>query len=821
MFAAAHQLHHLWQNSSDQMDSGKVFNVGVIGYGLSAKIFHIPFIAATPQLRLHAIVQRSPTKANSAPEDHPGARHYEDVEELLSDTDVDLVVVTTPPDSHFDLTKAALQAGKHVLTEKPFVPTAAEADQLIALAREKKLLLCVYQNRRWDGDFLTVRRLLANQTLGRIVDFDSHFDRYRPNAPVASWKGDLNTASGGGAVFDLGSHLVDQIYILFGMPRSVHGRLLSQRRGCLDVVSPDSMTAELTYANGMLAHVRTSVLSPETSQLRFWIRGERGSFRKLDLDPQEDQLKAGIKPTDHDFGCEDPHKMRLVLVGDDGVGREADMQVVEAKTYRDFYASLGRALQSGCEDDLPVKAEEVRHVLRILEAIVEKSLPGWPYYPPNDDCTEFRNCFKPTFFASEAERMALNPEVRSPSDYAVGRRNQLGRYLLHFLAFLTYTSFIFFYYIEIEKFLSSCCGVTDVAVTDVAVTDEAAAHFRKKQNASSSESVPKPEESELSLGITWPEGIFLTCIVCLIAQAFPSVRSARELMERSNAICFDLAYAFLKCCDGGTQPVIFECLALLAAFPVVLLEELRMNTCEPNVTGYCKEAGRKMCLLRHGIYNGSSVGSTMMTGGSVRSRTDNTAESSGSMLRPQFEQVDYFYEIFVLQLHMDYDAHDMRVNRPPSMANHIICNLNSHIDQFWQHGGANSRIAIMREQAEVLCSLIYSTRPLSKHEVSPVIFQRATSVMTVLVALNIPYQRASWFYVGPTTYICTFLKIVLVSALSAALTSLVHELHLMWDPFGKAIINKYGWTARNAMAIDNLVHDFYEDNDNIVRPHGF
>ncbi|RDA88799.1 hypothetical protein CP532_5527 [Ophiocordyceps camponoti-leonardi (nom. inval.)] len=355
------------------MDSGKVFNVGIVGYGLSAKIFHIPFIVATPQLRLHAIVQRSPTEGNSAPDDYPETRHYKDADGLLTDADVDLVVVTTPPDSHFGLTKAALRAGKHVLTEKPFVPTAAEADQLIALAREKKLLLCVYQNRRWDGDFLTVRHLLANQTLGRIVDFDSHFDRYRPNALVGNWKGDLDLASGGGAVFDLGSHLVDQIYMLFGMPRSVHGRLRSQRRGCLDVVGPDSMTAELTYADGMLAHVRTSVLSPETSQLRFWIRGERGSFRKLDLDPQEDQLKAGTKPTDHDFGREDPGKMRLVLVGENGVGREADMPVVEAKTYLDFYAALARALESGCEDDLPVRAEEVRHVLRILEAIVESA----------------------------------------------------------------------------------------------------------------------------------------------------------------------------------------------------------------------------------------------------------------------------------------------------------------------------------------------------------------------------------------------------------------------------------------------------------------
>lgn len=357
------------------MEGGVIFNVGIIGYGASAKIFHIPFIAVTPQLRLAAIVQRAPSEDSSASRHHPHLRHYNRVQELLADADIDLVIVTTPPDSHSALTKAALEAGKHVLTEKPFVPTAAEADQLATLARDKKRLLCVYQNRRWDADFLTVQHLIAHQTLGRIVDFDSHFDRYRPVAP-ADWKGELELASGGGAVFDLGSHLVDQVYLLFGMPRSVHGRLLSQRRGHVDVVAPDSMTAELTYPNGMLAHIRTSVLSVETSQRRFWIRGERGSFHKLDLDPQEDQLKAGCEPTDRDYGPQDVDKMRLILVDGDGVPTEAKVPTIEAETYSGFYSALARALQSGREEQLPVKIQEVRDVLRILEAIVESAKSG-------------------------------------------------------------------------------------------------------------------------------------------------------------------------------------------------------------------------------------------------------------------------------------------------------------------------------------------------------------------------------------------------------------------------------------------------------------
>ncbi|EFY88373.1 NAD binding Rossmann fold oxidoreductase [Metarhizium acridum CQMa 102] len=265
--------------------ASKSFNVGVIGYGeggkrsLSAKVFHIPFIATTPQLRLHSIVQRSPRDGNSAPQDHPSAKHYTDAKQLLSDGEVDVVVVTTPPDTHFALTKAALETGKHVLTEKPFVPTAAEAEQLMAAARQSGRLVCVYQNRRWDADFLLVRHLVASGAVGRVVELDSHFDRYRAAPPPAGgWK--------------------------------------------------------------------------------------------------EDQLKAGVKPTAAGFGREDPGRMRLVRVADDGAIREEKVPDLEPETYRAFYAAFARALETGREEDLPVKASEARDVLRIIEAVVESAKTG-------------------------------------------------------------------------------------------------------------------------------------------------------------------------------------------------------------------------------------------------------------------------------------------------------------------------------------------------------------------------------------------------------------------------------------------------------------
>lgn len=352
---------------------------------MSAKIFHIPFIATTPQFKLHSIVQRHPQPDNSAPHDHPQAKHHTDPAQLLSDPDVDVVVITTPPDSHFPLAKSALEAGKHVLAEKPLVPTSAEADVLTALARAHNRLLCVYQNRRWDTDFLLVRHLLSRDQLGRVLEFNTHFDRYRAQTPT-NWKRHLGIPQGGSALFDLGAHLIDQVYLLFGMPRAVHGRLLSQREAQhLDGHNPDAVFAQFTYPDGKLVHVRISALSAETSQPRFWIRGTRGSFHKHGLDPQEDQLKAGMSPLHADFGREDPANMRLVLLDTAEADhqsqtqtqiREAAVPELPPQTYRAFYAAFAAAVESGNEEHLPVRPGQARDVLRLMEAVVESAKTG-------------------------------------------------------------------------------------------------------------------------------------------------------------------------------------------------------------------------------------------------------------------------------------------------------------------------------------------------------------------------------------------------------------------------------------------------------------
>ncbi|KAK4153037.1 hypothetical protein C8A00DRAFT_34219 [Chaetomidium leptoderma] len=370
------------------MTPQKQFNVGIVGYGLSAKVFHIPFIALTPSLNLHSILQRTPSPGNSAPADHPSITHHTTLDALLADAKLDIVVLCTPPNTHAPFARAALEAGKHVLVEKPFVPTAAEADALAALARARGRVLCVYQNRRWDSDFLTVRRLLAEGTLGRVVELATHFDRLRLQAPTAAgaggWKAGMGMAEGGGVLFDLGTHLLDQVFVLFGMPSGVYGKFVRQREGRLvkgvegEADEPDSVTAVLSYEEtGVVVHVRSGVVSVESEQVRFWVRGSKGSYHKTGLDPQEGQLRGGGKATDAGFGREDESRYgRLCLLAEDGAVVDRACPTVEPETYLKFYEMFAKAVESGKEEDVPVPATQAAQVLRIIEAVKESAKTG-------------------------------------------------------------------------------------------------------------------------------------------------------------------------------------------------------------------------------------------------------------------------------------------------------------------------------------------------------------------------------------------------------------------------------------------------------------
>jgi len=351
--------------------STKKYNVGVIGYGMSAKVFHIPLITVTPSFTLHAIVQRTPKPNDDASKDHPGVKILHSADELFASPSTDIIVITTTPDTHFLFAKSALEAGKHVIVEKPFVPTSAEAQQLIEISKKTGKLICVYQNRRWDTDFLTVRKLIGDGTLGRVVEFETHFDRWKPVRPV-NWKGTLGMDQAGGVVYDLGTHLIDQAYVLFGLPKSVTGIFTNQRND--GAAEPDSITILLDYGSaGPLVTAKAGVISPETDQLRFWVRGTKGSFKKFHLDVQEDQLKAGLKPGDTGFGIESEERSGNLVVMQDSAPKGSVFHNIKPQTYAALYEGFAKAVAGGGEEAVPVKASEARDVLRIIEAARESA----------------------------------------------------------------------------------------------------------------------------------------------------------------------------------------------------------------------------------------------------------------------------------------------------------------------------------------------------------------------------------------------------------------------------------------------------------------
>jgi scyllo-inositol 2-dehydrogenase (NADP+) len=257
--------------------------VGIIGFGLAARVFHAPFVSAVPGLRLQAFVERS---GNESTKLYPETQVFRSVEEMLAAPGIGLVIVATPNTTHFALARQALLAGKHVVIDKPFASSTAEARELIELAVDRGLILAPFHNRRWDGDFLTVRKLLADGTLGRLVTFESHFDRFRPLPREATWKESEDPANG--LLFDLGPHLLDQALTLFGMPASITASVRTDRdRSAIE----DAFEICLGYPR-LLFWARSSMIAAEPSP-RFLLHGTLGSFRKWGLDPQEPALVAG------------------------------------------------------------------------------------------------------------------------------------------------------------------------------------------------------------------------------------------------------------------------------------------------------------------------------------------------------------------------------------------------------------------------------------------------------------------------------------------------------------------------------------------------
>ncbi len=335
-------------------------NVGLASYGMSGKVFHGPLLTANPHFHLRKVFERTTEKSKA---DYPQVAVVRRFEELLEDNAIELIVVNTPNALHFDMARKALEAGKHVVVEKPFTVTASEARQLIDLATQRGLLLTVFQNRRWDGDFRTVQQVVAQQLVGKLVEFEAHYDRYRNYVESNTWKEE--TGPGSGILYNLGSHMIDQTLALFGLPDSITAELSVQRPGG---VIDDSYHLVLHYKD-LRAILKSSYLVREPGP-RYLLHGTDGSFLKWGLDPQEDALKAGRLPGEAGWGTEPEAWWGLLNTQ---VGKLHFTGKVETLpgAYQYFYENVHAVIRKGAVS--AVKAEEAMHVIRIIEAAQESN----------------------------------------------------------------------------------------------------------------------------------------------------------------------------------------------------------------------------------------------------------------------------------------------------------------------------------------------------------------------------------------------------------------------------------------------------------------
>ncbi len=329
--------------------------VGLIGYGLGGRAFHAPFVRATPGMDLRAVVSRDAAKVQA---DLPGMRVVSSVEALLIEPGVDLVVVSSPDALHAEHALAAIAAGKHVLVDKPFATSLAYARAIAAAGDAAGRVVCAFHNRRWDADFLTLRRLIADGSLGEVATLESRFDRWRPEA-AAVWK----EARPGGAWFDLGPHLVDQALQLFGRPIAITADIAALRKGA---PAPDYFNATLRYPS-MRVTLHSSKLAAAHGR-RFVVHGTRGSWEKHGLDVQEEAALAGRLPGSDGWGV-DP------LPGMLTIGGEAAVAVPnEAGDYGRLWVALAAAVRG--EGAVPVPAEQAIEVMEVLEAGMRSAEQG-------------------------------------------------------------------------------------------------------------------------------------------------------------------------------------------------------------------------------------------------------------------------------------------------------------------------------------------------------------------------------------------------------------------------------------------------------------
>ncbi|MGP4091078.1 Gfo/Idh/MocA family oxidoreductase [Streptomyces sp. KR55] len=349
--------------------TGTPLRVGLIGYGLAGSVFHAPLIGATDGLALDTVVTSNPERQEQARAEFPDARVAATAEELFDRADeLDLIVIASPNRTHVPLATAALKAGLPVVVDKPIAGTAAEARELAALAEERGLLLSVFQNRRWDNDFLTLRKLLAEGALGDVWRFESRFERWRPQ-PKGGWRESGDPAEIGGLLYDLGSHVVDQALVLFGPAASVYAESDIRRPGA---ETDDDTFIAITHTSGVRSHL---YVYATTAQLgpRFRVLGSQAGYVKYGLDPQEAALKDGQRPGPG-WGEEPESEWGRIGSGESPLTGGGRPEPTLPGDYPAYYAAVAAALRDGAAN--PVTALEAAAALDVLEAARRSARDG-------------------------------------------------------------------------------------------------------------------------------------------------------------------------------------------------------------------------------------------------------------------------------------------------------------------------------------------------------------------------------------------------------------------------------------------------------------
>jgi predicted dehydrogenase len=332
----------------------------VCSFGMSGLVFHSPFLSINPGFDFYAVWERT---KNEAQKKYPDVITYRTLEEMLADEQIELVVVNTPNSTHFEFTKKALEAGKHVIVEKPFTVNVEEAEELIALAKKQNKLLSVYQNRRYDSDYKTIKKVLDKKLLGEVVEAEFHFDRYREDLSPKQHK--EIPGPGTGVLYDLGAHLIDQALQLFGMPE----KLFADIRLVRPVSKVDDYFEVLLYYPNLRVRLKASY-SVREALPGYIIHGLKGSFIKAKTDVQEALLQAGNIPGGKDWGTEPKTEKGLLHTEMDGLEIREYIDS-EQGNYDDYYSGIYEAIRNN--KPLPVTAEEGKDVIQVIQTAIESS----------------------------------------------------------------------------------------------------------------------------------------------------------------------------------------------------------------------------------------------------------------------------------------------------------------------------------------------------------------------------------------------------------------------------------------------------------------